>query len=197
MSNTTIAVAPFEDAVGTHHRFTSVRFQGVEWDLSHLRPFGKRIELELKTGAIFVDVVFFYSCHCFTRSFSDAVGLPQTPKAEIYSDGREIRRLDLERYSLSRAVLPGIVSGLEARQLKIASGLPNFFTIEITAVSGRTVNYAVFFEVERDKARKGRLLVRIQSAYPIEELPKRMREAGKVKFATLLRAAYEGRTITG
>lgn len=197
MSTSPTAVAPFEDANGVHHRFGSVRFRGVEWDLSHLKPFGKRIEMELKTGTIFVDVVFFHSCHCFTRSFSDTAGLPLTPKAEVYSDGRETRRLDLERYTLSRALLPGIVSGLESRQIRIASGLPNFFTIEVTAVSGRTVNYAVFFEVERDNTRKGRLLVRIQSAYPIEELPKRMRNAGKVKFATLLRAAYEGRTIRG
>jgi hypothetical protein len=57
--------------------------------------------------------------------------------------------------------------------------------------------YAVFFEVMRDKQRKRRLLLYIQSAYRLESLTHRLAKAGKVRFATLLRAAYQGRRIHG
>ena len=39
------------------------------------------------------------------------------------------------------------------------------------------------------------LVLRVQSAYRIKELNQRLRTAKKVKFNTLLKAAYEGRPI--
>lgn len=56
--------------------------------------------------------------------------------------------------------------------------------------------YAIFFEVEKDKARKRRLVLRVQSAYVLDNgLTKRQTKAGKIGFETLLRATCLGRKI--
>ena len=68
----------------------------------------------------------------------------------------------------------------------------NYFTAEVTGLEAPGV-YAVFFEVERDKRRKRRLLLYIQSAYRLERLTHRLANAGKVRFATLVRKTYQGR----
>ena len=56
--------------------------------------------------------------------------------------------------------------------------------------------YAVFFNAERDKKRKGRVILRIQSGYVLDKgLTKRQKVAKKVSFVVLVKAAYEGRKL--
>jgi len=83
-----------------------------------------------------------------------------------------------------------------ALQIRI-EGAPcnNFFTFEGATVGGRPVHYVIFFEVTRDQRRKKRLLFRVQSAYPVDALTNRHASGGKVRFLTLLRAAYYGKKI--
>ena len=58
---------------------------------------------------------------------------------------------------------------------------PNFMTVETTNASGEPCLYAVFFEVEKDKMRKHRLLLRIQSAFTLDQgLTKRQKVAKRV-----------------
>lgn len=66
----------------------------------------------------------------------------------------------------------------------------NYFTTEVTGSESPGV-YAVFFEVQRDKRRKRRLLLYVQSAYRLEQLNNRLAKGGKVRFATLLRKTYQ------
>ncbi len=61
----------------------------------------------------------------------------------------------------------------------------NYFTAEVTGTKTPGV-YAVFFEVLRDKRRKRRLLLYVQSAYRLERRTNRLAKGGKVRFATLL-----------
>ncbi len=145
------------DAVDERHRFAGVRFGLVEWDLAHLDPFAKRVEIE---PGLTVDVVVLFSCHCFTHSI-DADLRPQVPHWEIYKDSRESRVLDEERYVLSKKYLPRLVDELEARRIRVVSGRGNFFTLEGTTFGGEPIQYAVFFEVEKDARRKRRLLLAI------------------------------------
>ena len=75
---------------------------------------------------------------------------------------------------------------------------PNFVTLEQLNEDGTTSLYAVFFEAERDLSRKRRIVLRIQSAYVLDNgLTRRQEKAGKVGFATLLRATYLGKRIRG
>ncbi|WP_256097634.1 hypothetical protein [Burkholderia cenocepacia] len=54
----------------------------------------------------------------------------------------------------------------------------------------------MFFEVSKDRIRKRRLILRVQSAYMLDGgLNRRQREARKVALRTLLRASLEGRKI--
>jgi hypothetical protein len=73
----------------------------------------------------------------------------------------------------------------------------NFFTAECVDVNSTPGRYVIFFELLRDKKRKRRVLLHIQSAYLLQKLTKRLESARKVRFATLLKAAYNGNFIHG
>ncbi|MFM0262230.1 hypothetical protein [Paraburkholderia sediminicola] len=143
-------------------------------------------------------VLVMFSCHCFSRSFArDGRVRAEIPSVEIYDDGREQRVLDPVRYELSRHRLRDLVMTIGERPIVVADEKqPNFMTLQKTNADGTSSLYAVFFEVEKDRERKQRLILRVQSAYLLEkELTKRQRQAKKVAFRTLLRATYEGRKI--
>lgn len=170
--------------------FSPVVYEGECWDLSHLTPFTFKAKVPHE-----VTVVVIFSCHCFTHSFKKDRRAPgDIPKEEIYDDGREERVLSPVRYRLSRELLRSVVLSLDERRITVANdNRCNFVTFEMR---GADYPYGVFFEVEKDQKRRNRLIFRIQSAYPLEEgLPKRQRQARKVNFDVLLRAAYEGRKI--
>lgn len=179
----------------TGHRFKSIDYHGSVWDLSHLDSFAFKCDLGVSCA---VTVVVMFSCHCFSRGVArDNRVRAQIPSAEIFDDGREQRVLDPVRYALSRLLLRDVVMTLANRPIVIADERrPNFVTMQETNADGTTSLYAVFFEVEKDRTRRQRLILRIQSAYPLEqELAKRQRQAKRVAFKTLLRATYEGRKI--
>jgi hypothetical protein len=132
------------------------------YDLGHLHPKTITYVLEAKGNkperTYTVEVIF--SLHCFTRGFKDG----EVPDPALcYSDHRETRVFDFQRYQLSQH-LPAIVEGLSKRKC-YHTGLSNFLTIEILNQADQTiVQYEVFFEVSRS-SQKGRLNLFIQSAY--------------------------------
>jgi hypothetical protein len=177
------------DAIEPRHRFPEVIFQGETWNLRHLDSFALRIDPGL---GFEVDVVVLFTCHCFTHSVSRDTRAPlEIPREEIYADDREERVLSKERYELSRAFLPGLIKNLARRTIRYAAeGRLNYFTAEVCGPKNPGI-YVVFFEVEPDKQRRRRLLLRVQSAYRVERLSHRLSKGGKVRFVTLLRKAYE------
>jgi hypothetical protein len=182
------------DAAAKHPRFVPLVFRGTTWTFEHLEPFVFTLDPKLGFD---ITVVVLFSCHCFTESMGAA---DLVPAVEVFDDGGIARRLDPERYDLSRRFLPAVVATLHVRTIRVAGeGRQNFMTFEVLdPVQGLPVgHYAVFFEVTKDASRKKRLLLRVQSAYRIEALNDRQRRAGKVTLATLLRATYEGRRIRG
>ena len=175
--------------------FPSTIYRGERWDLSHLRPLTFTCDLE--TG-FDVTVLVLFSGHCFTRSFKwDGRTRDAIPDDEIYDDGRETRVLCADRYRASRQLLRGVIVGLATRRIVVADERqPNFVTVETVASDGTQRVYAVFFEVSKDRIRKRRLILRVQSAYMLDGgLNRRQREARKVALRTLLRASLEGRKI--
>jgi hypothetical protein len=146
-----------------------------------------------------IDVVVLFSCHCFSHSIHrDPRAEFAIPIEEIFSNDRERRVLNGERYLLSRAYLPKLIRELPQRKIQVAnSDVQNFMTFEIIDAAKEPRRYVVFFEVERDNRRKRRVLLRVQSAYILDTLTQRQKKAGKVGFNVLLKAAYEGRCIRG
>jgi hypothetical protein len=190
-------IADHLEVVEAHHRFSGVSYRGQAWDLSHLDAFAIRKDPGL---GFELDVVVLFSCHCFSKSFKrDGRPPASVPGDEIFDSGREHRVLCPERYEFSRKLLVRVVKELPTRTIQVAaSERQNFVTFEEKSEDGTLLyRYGVFFEVVRDHRRKKRLLLHIQSAYVQDDLKKRQRKAGKVNFATLLRAAYIGRKIKG
>ncbi|PMS15016.1 hypothetical protein C0Z18_28705 [Trinickia dabaoshanensis] len=176
-------------------RFGPLNYRGEPWDLSHLDPFAFRCDLGFGREHT---VLVLFSCHCFTRSFAwDVRPRHHIANDEIFSDGREERVLCPDRYELSRRLLGELVIGLPVRRITIADERrANFLTVETTTGSGEHAVYAVFFMVEKDKSRKHRLLLRVQSAYTLSHgLTKRQKAAKKASLRSILRATVEGRTI--
>lgn len=181
----------------THQRFPAVQYRGSVWDLSHLDSFAFKLDLGLGSD---ITVLVMFSCHCFSHSFAwDERLLHAIPAGEIYDDGRERRILNPERYALSRRFLRGIVTNLQTMRITVADERqPNFVTFEDVDADGMTRIYAVFFEAEKDRHRRRRLVLRVQSAYLLDDgLTTRQSQARKVAFKTLLRATYLGKKVRG
>jgi hypothetical protein len=174
--------------VEPQHRFPEIVFRGETWNLRHLDAFALRIDPDL---GFEVDVVVLFTCHCFTHSVKrDARAPLEIPPEEVYENGVERRVLSKERYDLSRRFLPCLVRDLARRTIRYAGEHSlNYFTAEVTGSEAPGI-YVVFFEVRRDKRRKRRLLLCVQSAYKLDRLTHRLAKADKVRFAILLRKAY-------
>jgi hypothetical protein len=179
-----------QEVVSKHNRFEPRLVDGLEWDFKHLEAFVLKVPVRLQPEVItIIDVVVLFSNHCFTRAIHQDEALEQD---WIFEDGREVRALDKERYDLSKLHLPTIIRDLQSRHIFIADpSRPNYVTIETPdSTDQKPQYYAVFFEVERDKLRKKRVLLRIQSAYILEQKTKRLAQAQKINFSVLLRKAY-------
>lgn len=193
--NNLAEVEVIETPSDAQHRFPPINYLGAIWDLSHLDSFAFRCEVAV--GAK-IDVVVLFSCHCFTHSLRrDPRRRDEIPAAEIYSDGREVRVLSPRRYELSLLLLRNMTTELPKRHINIANEeRKNYMTWQAHNADGSVSIYAVFFDTERDTSRRGRVVLRIQSAYVLEKgLTKRQKDAKKVKWGTLVKATYEGRKI--
>lgn len=169
-----------------------VVFNGTTWDLGHLSPFG----FTHAEASAYVQVVF--SCHCFTRqaSHEESMNRDRVPVTHWYQDGREHRVLDEQRYLLSQKYLPGLIRELDQRVIKIADGnRRNFVTVSVEDEDGRNAGYySVYFEVRKE--RKRRLLLRVQSGYLRESIPRVEKERKRVRLRTILQRAIEGKSIS-
>jgi hypothetical protein len=183
------AAFPHADVVESRHRFPALSFRGETWNFEHLDAFALRIDPDL---GFEVDVVVLFTCHCFTHSIKRDGRAPlEIPPDEIYDGEVERRVLSKERYDLSRKFLPALIKELPKRTIRYAGDSAlNYFITELNGVEAPGV-YAVFFEVLRDKRRKRRLLLYVQSAYRLEQLNHRLAKADKVRFFTLLRKTYQ------
>ncbi|OWG18334.1 hypothetical protein KDK82_1813 [Delftia sp. K82] len=191
MNQETALIAQHDD-VARGHRFSNVVYQGETWDLSHLDPYAFRAELK---PDLTVDVVVFFSCHCFTHA-EKKDNRTSVPAEEIFMEGHVRRVLNPERWRLSRELLPGLEGLLRNQQIRVLGGpLSNYAIFTATDTEGRTVNYGVFFAVTKDRSRRKRILLRVQSAYVVEELTPKLQKARKVNLDVLLLATYEGRKI--
>lgn len=182
-----------ETPADASHQLKPVKFEDAEWDLSHLDAFTFKRDVGFE-----VNVLVIFSSHCFTHSFRwDTRQRSEIPAEEIYHDGREERVLDKVRYELYCRLLKPILLTLDQRRIVVANeSSRNFMTVEVKNEDGSELNYAVFFDVEKDQKRRRRLILRVQSAYCLAHgLTKRQKEAKKVNLDVLLKAAYEGRGI--
>lgn len=178
------------ELIEPHHRFGEIKVGDASWDLAHLEAFAMRLDPNL---GFLIDVVVMFSCHCFTTSIDSARQRAGDSQIHIYNDSREQRALCEERYRLSKQFLPMLVQGLANKTIRIsADGGHNFFAVENVPNSAPETVYVLYLEVKKDRTRRRRVILRVQSAYPTK-LTKRQRSARKVSFQVLLKRTYEGR----
>jgi hypothetical protein len=133
---------------------------GVIYDLRHLHPRTLEFARSAQNGkaAVVYTADVMFSLHCFTHELPPGA----FDRNLIYSDARETRLFDFERYELSKR-LPGIIETLAQRKC-FQTGHANFVTVEAVREDGVSVDYHVFFTASKP-ARKGRVNIYIQSAY--------------------------------
>jgi len=160
---------------------------GATYPLHHLHPFRMPYELaasDTHAGRILVLHIAF-GLHTFTRRTR-----VDDPSTDRYSDNREARTFDRDRYQLSLS-LPTITRELDRRPCQFAraqSGNINYVTVDL----GQGVRYGVFFDLQRWQERgPDAVLLMVQSAY---ELDVRKGEPGKGRITL---KALLGHTIRG
>jgi len=134
---------------------------GVTCDLSHLDSVTLTFEQPAKDDkpARHYTVNVFFGLHCFTRAPEKG---EQIPACDAYSDAREKRIFDADRYELSKR-LPDLVQTLTTRKC-FHNGDRNFFIVEIIAEKEQKLTYEVYFTLSRT-SKKGVLNLRIVSAF--------------------------------
>lgn len=180
------------ELVDPHHRFATLTVCEEVWEFDHLEAFVMKVPVELISNQVAdLDVIVLFSNHCFTRGLETPDEL--VDESLIVMNGSEPRVLDRERYLLSRQYLPQLILELPTRHVQVADPTrPNFVTFELPSMATKEqpIRYAVFFEVKRDRKRKRRVLLRVQSAYILDEPSKRLLKADKMRFQVILKRAY-------
>ena len=121
-------------------------FDGKTYELTHLHPRACSYRQPEKAGnpARSYDVDVLFSLLCFTRAIEPS----ETPAAGIlYSDNREIRIFDFQRYEFSKR-LPAIFESLAQRKC-YHTGKGNFFSVDIVNENGTVSEYDIFFAASR------------------------------------------------
>jgi hypothetical protein len=162
---------------------------GITYDLSHLNPVSFKVEQPTKGDkpSQIYKITVDFGLHCFTNDFEGAV----FNSAESYSDARETRIFNYDRYNLSK-LLPEIIAGLANRKC-YHTGKGNFFTVEIAAEGANTREYEVYFTVSRSST-KGVLNLSVQSAY-VRDSEHRSRRPKSIGFFVILFNTLNGRPI--
>lgn len=131
-------------------QWNNFEYEGEVFDLSHLHPRTLQFERPAqgdKPAVIFtVDVIF--SLHCFTHELSSCA----YDWKLTYSDTRETRLFDFERYELSKR-LPEIIESLTQRKC-FHTGYGNFVTVEVVREDRTSVNYHVFFTASKSDRKR-------------------------------------------
>jgi hypothetical protein len=143
-------------------RWNPFEHGGNVYDLAHLHPktvtFTQAAKGDKPARTYTVDVTF--GLHCFTRGSKDN---EKPDPTLLYSDSREVRIFDFQRYELSKR-LPEIIEGLPNRKCYHTGGKRNFFSIELINDGGNKVEYDIFFTASRS-SKRGVLTLFVQSAY--------------------------------
>lgn len=133
------------------------------------------------------EIAVTFSWHCYTR----------TPEAgeQVYilRDGNEQRCFCPTRHLLSQN-LPAIIRQLDQKAI-FQTGKGNFVTVQVIEPAGHTVDYGVFFTVNRGR-RGDPLKLRVSSAYPFFEQEKRYQVSRqRIRFNIIVYNTMQGKPI--
>jgi hypothetical protein len=160
------------------------------YDLGHLHPFEYDLVLPAKDDKperqYRLNVTF--SMHCFTRDArKDEMVLAEL----AYSDDRETRIFEFDRYELSKR-LPEIVCTLGERKCHHDKH-GNFYVFEIIDKTGRRQYYSVFFTLSKAGNKAG-LNLFITTAHMRPEQPY-AKNVKPVRFSVIVHNIWTGKGV--
>lgn len=170
--------------------WASFTHDGVVYDLGHLSSHVTEVVVAAKQGKpeqryrLNVD----YSLHCFTRGPKEG---EEISVDLAYSDSRETRIFDFDRYALSKQ-LPLIVADLAERKC-FHDHHGNFYVLELIDEEGRRRYYSIFFKLSRAGKRKG-LNLFVSSAHARDELPY-AKSQKPIRFRVLVHNIQRGKQV--
>lgn len=165
--------------------------QGYVYDLSHLHPTQiQYVQPKTDTQPERVYTVeVCYSLHCFSKTLE-----PTADPRLNYSDARETRSFNIERYELSKK-LPQIIRELNLKKC-MHTGKGNFYVIEVTMPNGVKEDYEVYFEVKPSPTGKGIARLFVQSAYVRDARHgNRLQATKKISLYVILNHRLTGKQI--
>jgi hypothetical protein len=171
-------------AAGLMRWMPYVAVSGKAYPLNHLHPFRFTLILITPPGSdgLPVDLEIGFSMHTFSRGRR-----ADDSSEEVYSDPRECRIFDEERYVLSHR-LPDIVRNLSSGKCYHARN-QNYLSVVCISESNGACEYRIFFVLQRSKRAPAspRTCVRliVQSAYPAP--PTARGKESPIRFPVLLR----------
>lgn len=164
--------------------------EGETYNLEHLHPFSFDMVIPAKQGQPEqrYNINVRFSLHCFSRGVKPGEKIPDHL---AYSDDRETRIFDLDRYNRSKT-LPEIVRSLGERKC-FHDSHGNFYVFEVTEEDGTTAYYSVFFTLSK-AGKKAGLNLFISSAHLREERPY-VRQIKPIRFRVLVYNTWKGRAV--
>lgn len=162
---------------------------GEKIDRSHLEPMPLACVCPKLPRPLIVNVVF--SMHCFSGHFRAGVDDP----AWKIMDGDYERVFCFTRYGLSHQ-LPDMVRALPQANVWQTKTDRNF-VYAVMLEDGLGGQYPMFFTLKKDKANRGDLAMRVESAYPVtgDHMKDQLDGAPKVKFTTLAAKAFQNASL--
>lgn len=162
-------------------RWRAFRLAEREFDLSHLDDLSfqfitaaKDRKSELRYQ---IDVIF--GLHCFTKKLDSSLSSYSSDLE--YSDARETRLFDYERYDLSKH-LPAIIP--QIGKCFHAFGNGNFYLTKALEIADKKVTYFIYFKLSRGSGQRLNLFV--SSAYvPTAESQPSPRERKPIGFGVI------------
>ncbi len=171
-------------------RWKPFKIEGRVYSLSHLHPFEFDFVVAAKDGKPeqIYSIEVLFSLHCFTRSPKPYESISAVL---TYSDSRETRIIDLNRYKLSFS-LPNIIRGIDNRKC-FHTNHGSFFTVDTIDDQGNRSEYTIYFTVTKN-GKGGRLKFYVNSAY-VQGMISRPKVRKPVKFSVIAFNTKHNRTI--
>lgn len=171
-------------------RWKPFEINGKIYDLTHLHPKTLVFKQEAKDDKPerTYQIMVIYGLHCFSRKIGDT----DTDERYFYSDDREKRVFDIDRYAMSEA-LPAIIDALNQKKC-FHTGHGNFFIVELINNDGNNAEYEVYFKVSKS-SKKDTLNLFIESAYVRDRAHSNRARKKPIRFNVILYNVFEGKPI--
>jgi hypothetical protein len=164
-------------------KFNPFTFGDKTFQLDHLESFTLLIAPDANPKTRVLSILVNFTSHCFTESYGELGAMAYRHKGELRSFSEERHGLSLQ--------LPKIIKGIAERKV-LFSRETNYLIAEAVDLSGKAVQYCVFFDIKTARDTEHDLVMTIESAYVKNALPKHL---DKIRFRILVGKVARGEKV--